>query len=55
MNMNYEEMLNKIESLKTVNGGWTRESLKSLGVEWPPRKGWKAELLEKAKQSETIR
>lgn len=34
-----------IESLKTENGGWTKESLELLGVPWPPPKGWKKKLL----------
>lgn len=25
---------------KTSNGGFTKESLASIGVEWPPKKGW---------------
>lgn len=40
--MNIEQ---KIESLKTENGGWTRASLESLGVSWPPPKGWKQALI----------
>lgn len=46
--MTYDEILNKIESLKTPAGGWTKASLASLGVGWPPPKGWKANLLSKA-------
>ena len=34
-----------IESRKTVNGGWTRATLAERGVPWPPKKGWKAELI----------
>jgi hypothetical protein len=37
-----------IESLRTANGGWTREALASIGVPWPPPKGWKKELEIKA-------
>ena len=37
----------KIESARTKNGGWTKETLQSLGVAWPPKKGWKKELVEK--------
>lgn len=34
-----------VESLKTAKGGWTRRSLESLGVPWPPPKGWKRKLI----------
>ena len=40
-----EDMATKIESLKTPNGGWTKASLASLGVSWPPPKGWKERLI----------
>ncbi len=33
-----------IESLRTPNGGFTRATLESLGVSWPPPKGWKKKL-----------
>lgn len=41
-----EGMEEKIERLKTVSGGWTKEGLKSLGIIWPPPKGWKRKLLD---------
>ena len=41
-----KEMIEKIESLKTSKGGWSRESLSSLGVSWPPPKDWKKNLIE---------
>ncbi len=34
-----------LDSLKSPGGGWTRETLESLGIEWPPRKGWKKRLI----------
>lgn len=34
----------EIEAARTPNGGWTRETLRSWGVSWPPKKGWKREL-----------
>jgi len=43
----------KIESLKTAKGGWTKASLASLGVAWPPPAGWKKQLLDKAECSHT--
>lgn len=36
-----------IESFMTKKGGYTRESLRKLGVPWPPPKGWKRKLLGK--------
>ena len=47
-NLSGEEMRERIESLKSEAGGWTRASLKKLGVRWPPRRGWKARLIEEA-------
>ena len=46
--MTRNEMAEKIESLKTPAGGWTKASLASLGVPWPPPSGWKAKLLDNA-------
>ncbi len=43
--MTRQEMEAKIESLKSSKGGWTKASLASLGVPWPPPAGWKAKLL----------
>ena len=43
--MNNKEMEALIESLKTENGGWTKESLERLGIKWPPPKGWKKLLI----------
>lgn len=34
----------EIEEKRTKNGGWTRETLASWGVPWPPPKGWKLKL-----------
>lgn len=36
-----------LESLKTPAGGYTRETLLTLGVTWPPKKGWKQEIIDK--------
>jgi hypothetical protein len=38
------DLAKKIESLKTINGGWTKEDLATLGIPWPPPKGWKKKL-----------
>ena len=40
-----EDILHKIERLQSPNGGWTKKALAELGVSWPPKKGWKKELL----------
>jgi hypothetical protein len=45
--MDVNMIKDKIESARTKNGGWTKEILQSLGVAWPPKKGWKKELIEK--------
>lgn len=37
----------KIESVRTQKGGYTRKQLEEWGVEWPPKKGWKRELEKK--------
>lgn len=36
-----------IQDAKTERGGWSRLSLASIGVSWPPRKGWKRAILGK--------
>ena len=35
----------QLESLRSPAGGWTRESLRKLGVPWPPPQGWRRALL----------
>jgi hypothetical protein len=40
----------RIEALKSPDGGWSKEALASLGVPWPPPKGWKEELIAKEKK-----
>lgn len=44
-----------LESLKTPKGGYTRETLATLGVSWPPKAGWKKEIIMayKAQQNNT--
>lgn len=34
----------EIIAARTPKGGWTRETLESWGVPWPPPKGWRAGL-----------
>ena len=50
---NVKELKEKIESLKTSKGGYTKEALASLGVTWPPQKGWKKRLLSEAEKNES--
>jgi hypothetical protein len=35
----------KLEALMTANGGYSKAALQSLGVSWPPQKGWKEKLI----------
>lgn len=44
--MTKQELQEKILSLKSSNGGWSKESLALLGVAWPPPKGWQRALIE---------
>ena len=44
---NGREMKELIESLKTDKGGYNKETLAFLGA-WPPKKGWKKQLIEEA-------
>jgi hypothetical protein len=37
--------LEEIMAAQTPAGGWTKETLKSWGVSWPPPKGWKSRLI----------
>jgi hypothetical protein len=34
----------KIKALQTEKGGWTKKDLATLGVPWPPPKGWRKAL-----------
>jgi hypothetical protein len=36
-----------IEIAKTKNGGYTKKQLEIIGVDWPPKKGWKREFKNK--------
>jgi len=35
----------RLSELKTIRGGFTRATLRLLGVDWPPERGWKKQLL----------
>lgn len=43
-----------IDSFKTAKGGYTKESLKLLGVDWPPPRGWRDDLIKWFKDQEQI-
>jgi hypothetical protein len=36
----------EIAAARTTAGGWTRSTLASWGVSWPPPKGWRARLVD---------
>lgn len=38
----------RIEALISEKGGYSKRALESLGVSWPPRKGWKKDLIHEA-------
>jgi len=41
-----------VESYKSGSGGWTKKQLASVGVDWPPEKGWKLRLIGSSISSE---
>jgi hypothetical protein len=41
----------EINLARTENGGWTKQTLESWGIAWPPKKGWKKDLLSKIKDT----
>lgn len=40
-----KEIKRRIENLISENGGYSKSALLSLGVSWPPPKGWKEALI----------
>lgn len=40
----------EIMNLRTGNGGWKRHTLATLGVSWPPQKGWLDAYLKRRKE-----
>lgn len=51
MKFNEKITLQEIEDARTPNGGYTRASLRSFGVPWPPPKGWRKALMAQAKKN----
>lgn len=51
--MNTTPTLQQIEAARSHKGGYSREALASLGVQWPPPKGWLKKLTRAAKAVET--
>ena len=43
--MNFVVSEKWIDACKTPKGGWTRAQLSLLGVDWPPQKGWKNQVI----------
>jgi hypothetical protein len=43
--------MNKTEKIiqegQTISGGWKKITLRQWGVSWPPKKGWKTQLIKK--------
>ena len=44
----------EIEAGRSPNGGWSKATLASWGVPWPPPKGWKSRLISDADRKEII-
>lgn len=44
LNLSREEIM----KMRTSKGGWTKSALASLGVKWPPQKGWLEDYLKRA-------
>lgn len=38
-----------IEAGRSKKGGWNRTQFAKWGLPWPPQKGWKQELIERAR------
>lgn len=36
-----------VDSYRTPNGGYTKRFMNRFGYKWPPKRGWKANLIEK--------
>lgn len=43
------ELLNR---LKSARGGYSRASLEYLGIGWPPKRGWRKELIREASRNQ---
>ena len=46
--MSREERERRVESLKTARGGFSRKGLASIGISWPPKKGWRTRFVNNA-------
>lgn len=44
----------EIEDTMTPAGGWTRDTLASWGVPWPPPKGWRQELIKRSREANMV-
>jgi hypothetical protein len=42
-------------SLNRSTKGWTREKLATLGIPWPPPKGWRKKLLKGRRDTDSVR
>lgn len=34
-----------LDKNKTKNGGWTKRQFQIIGIEWPPKKNWKKQVI----------
>lgn len=44
-----QRMEQAIEAGRSKKGGWKRTQFAKWGLPWPPQKGWKQELIERAR------
>lgn len=43
-----------LDKLKSPRGGYTRAALEIMGISWPPKRGWRKELINEARKNEAI-
>ncbi len=43
-----------IEKGKSINGGYSKHQLELLGIDWPPKKGWKKQIIGKQIQKNIL-
>lgn len=47
-------MEKEIELARSAKGGWSKKQLQEWGVAWPPKRGWKEELISKYNTQKSI-
>lgn len=43
-----------LKRCRTASGGYTAEQLRMLGVAWPPRRGWKRQVIGRRLDDRTV-